>query len=72
MQKEDIFMPKMKTHRGAAKRFKVLKSGKVKRSKAYKSHLLTHKNAKRKRRLRKATYLVGGDAKNIRRLLPYS
>ncbi|MEQ2129382.1 50S ribosomal protein L35 [Caldanaerobacter subterraneus KAk] len=63
---------KMKTHRGAAKRFKVLKSGKVKRMKAYKSHLLTHKSSKRKRRLRKATYLEGASAKTIKHLLPYS
>jgi large subunit ribosomal protein L35 len=45
-------MPKMKTHRGAAKRFSLTKSGKVKRAKAYKSHILTKKSAKRKRNLR--------------------
>ena len=50
-------MPKMKTHRGAAKRFSVTKSGKVKRAKAYKSHILNKKTSKRKRNLRKGTYI---------------
>ena len=49
-------MPKMKTHRGAAKRFSLTKSGKVKRAKAYKSHILTKKSAKRKRNLRQGGY----------------
>ncbi|MFR6345048.1 MAG: 50S ribosomal protein L35, partial [Christensenellales bacterium] len=48
-------MPKMKTHRGAAKRFRLTGSGKVRRNKAYKSHLLNSKSRKRKRNLRKAT-----------------
>ena len=48
-------MPKIKTHRGAAKRFSVTKSGKIKRAKAYKSHILTKKTTKRGRRLRKKT-----------------
>ncbi|HHW70893.1 MAG TPA: 50S ribosomal protein L35 [Clostridiales bacterium] len=64
-------MPKMKTHSGAAKRFKVTKSGKVKRAKAYKSHILTKKTSKRKRNLRKPGYLCKQDAKNIRQLIPY-
>lgn len=64
-------MPKMKTHRGAAKRFKVTKSGKVKRSKAYTSHILTKKSAKRKRNLRKGTYIHPSEEKTIKKLLPY-
>ena len=50
-------MPKMKTHRGAAKRFKKTGTGKIKRAKAFKSHILTKKSAKRKRNLRKAAYV---------------
>lgn len=64
-------MPKMKSHRGAAKRFKVTKSGRVKRAKAYKSHILTKKSAKRKRNLRQTGYLTGADAENIKKMLPY-
>lgn len=64
-------MPKMKTHRGAAKRFKKTKKGKVKYRRGFRNHLLTHKSKKRKRQLRKAGYLEECDAKNIRRLLPY-
>ena len=64
-------MPKMKTHRGAAKRFSLTKSGKVKRSKSYKSHLLTKKSAKRKRNLRKDTYVDAGKERTARRLIPY-
>ena len=62
-------MPKMKTHRGAAKRFKFTASGKIKRSKAYKSHILTKKSQKRKRRLRTATLVAKADQKRVRRLL---
>ncbi|MBQ9624659.1 MAG: 50S ribosomal protein L35, partial [Clostridia bacterium] len=51
-------MPKMKTQRGAAKRFHLTGSGKVKRNKAYKSHILNKKSAKRKRNLRKGTMMV--------------
>lgn len=64
-------MPKMKTHRGAAKRFKVTKSGKVKRAKAYTSHILTKKSAKRKRNLRKGTLISPAEEKNIKSLIPY-
>lgn len=64
-------MAKMKTHSGAKKRFKLTKSGKVKRAKAYKSHILTKKTTKRKRNLRKIGYLCECDAKNIRQLIPY-
>lgn len=65
-------MPKMKTHRGAAKRFKLTKSGKVKRAKAYKSHILTKKSPKRKRNLRKATMLSKADSSRIKKVLPYA
>jgi len=64
-------MPKMKTHKGAAKRFSLTKSGKVKRAKAYKSHILTKKTSKRKRNLRKGTYVAAVEEKNIKRLVPY-
>jgi large subunit ribosomal protein L35 len=62
-------MPKMKTSRSAAKRFKLTAGGKVKRMRAYKSHILTKKTAKRKRRLRKSDICAPGDAKRIKRLL---
>ncbi|HBY56958.1 MAG TPA: 50S ribosomal protein L35 [Candidatus Atribacteria bacterium] len=65
-------MPKMKTHRGAAKRFKVNKSGKILRSKAYKSHILTKKTTKRKRNLRKSTIVSDAEVKKIKVLLPYA
>ncbi|WP_071132075.1 50S ribosomal protein L35 [Alterileibacterium massiliense] len=60
---------KMKTHRGAAKRMKLTGSGKIKRNKAYKSHILTKKTAKRKRGLRKATILTSADNKRMLRSL---
>ena len=62
-------MPKLKTHRGAAKRFKLTGKGKIKRRKAYSSHILTKKTTKRKRNLRSTTLLVKGDHKRIRKLL---
>lgn len=65
-------MPKMKTHKSSAKRFKVSSSGIIIRSKAYKSHILTKKTAKRKRNLRKATTVSSAEVKKIRVLLPYS
>ncbi|QGP90867.1 50S ribosomal protein L35 [Neomoorella glycerini] len=64
-------MPKMKTHRGAAKRFRVTASGKVKRARAYKSHLLAGKAPKRKRRLRQPALIDKTDRRRIARLLPY-
>ncbi len=64
-------MPKMKTHRGAAKRFRLTGSGKVRRNKAYKSHLLNGKSRKRKRNLRKATLIAAVEQKKIKRLIPY-
>jgi large subunit ribosomal protein L35 len=65
-------MPKMKTHKSSAKRFRVKKSGKVLRSKANKSHLLTKKTAKRKRNLRKSTTVSSADIKRVRVSLPYA
>ena len=65
-------MPKLKSHRGAKKRFKVTASGKIKRSKAFSSHLLTGKNAKRRRRLRDSSLVSKSDTDRIKRLLPYS
>jgi large subunit ribosomal protein L35 len=62
-------MPKMKTHRGAAKRFKKTASGKVKRGHAFTSHILTKKTSKRKRNLRQNTTLEKADAKRVKRLL---
>ena len=63
-------MPKMKTHKGAAKRFKVTGSGKVKRYKAFKSHILTKKTPKRKRNLRRAGLIAtNGERKRIKRLI---
>ncbi|HET7631573.1 MAG TPA: 50S ribosomal protein L35 [Gemmatimonadaceae bacterium] len=63
-------MPKMKTHRGAAKRFSITGTGKVKRFRANKSHILTKKSSKRKRRLRQASLIAtSGDTKRMKRLL---
>ena len=64
-------MPKLKTCRGAAKRFTILKSGKIKRKKAYHSHILTSKSTKRKRNLRQEAFINPNDATQVRRLLPY-
>jgi large subunit ribosomal protein L35 len=63
-------MPKLKTHRGAAKRFKRTASGKFKRSKAYKSHILTKKNTKRKRQLDMPGMVSAADQKRIAKMLP--
>jgi len=64
-------MPKMKTKRGAAKRFKKTGTGKIKRSKAFTSHILTKKSTKRKRNLRKSGLVDGSNAKTIRKIMPY-
>ncbi|OIJ10982.1 50S ribosomal protein L35 [Anaerobacillus arseniciselenatis] len=64
-------MPKMKTHRGAAKRFKRTGSGKLKRSHAFTSHLFANKSTKAKRKLRKAAMVHSGDFKRIREMLTY-
>jgi large subunit ribosomal protein L35 len=68
--KESI-MPKMKTNRGAAKRFKATGSGKIRRSKAFTSHILTKKSTKRKRNLRKSGLIDAADTKAVKRMLPY-
>jgi large subunit ribosomal protein L35 len=62
-------MPKMKTHRGAAKRFKVTGSGKILRRRANLNHILEKKSSKRKRRLGRTIEVVGGDRDRIERLL---
>ena len=62
-------MPKMKTHSGSKKRFRVTGSGKIMRGKAYKSHILTKKSAKRKRNFRHETGRAAGDEKNVARAL---
>jgi len=65
-------MPKIKTHRGAAKRFKRTANGRIKRSKAYTSHILTSKTTKRKRGLRKSTLANSANMKALNKLLPGS
>lgn len=64
-------MPKIKTNRSAAKRFKATGTGKLKRNKAYKRHILTKKSAKTKRNLRKATMVDPSNEKVMKRVLPY-
>lgn len=64
-------MPKMKTNRGAAKRFRKTASGRFKRGKAFHSHILTKKDTKRKRRLRDTDFISASDERQVRRLLPY-
>ena len=64
-------MPKMKTSRSAAKRFKLTGTGKLKRFKAYKRHILTKKSAKTKRNLRQATMTDATNVKNMKKILPY-
>ncbi len=64
-------MPKIKTNRGAAKRFRKTGTGKIRRNKAYHSHILTKKTTKRKREMRQAAIVSPADAKNIARLIPY-
>lgn len=63
-------MPKMKTNKGAAKRFRKTATGKIKRNHAFTSHILTTKSTKRKRNLRKAQIMAPGDAKRMKVLLP--
>jgi len=65
-------MPKIKTNRGAAKRFKITGSGKVRRQKANKSHILTKKSPKRKRNLRKSGLVDSTNMRAVRRMLPYA
>ena len=64
-------MPKMKSHRGAAKRFKATGTGRLKHKQPYHSHILTSKTAKRKRQLRQSAILSQAETKSLRRLLPY-
>ena len=64
-------MPKIKTHRGAAKRFGGTKNGKVKRGKAFRSHILNKKTTKRKRHLRKMCYLSSANEATIKSMIPY-
>ena len=64
-------MPKIKTNRAAAKRFKATGTGKLKRNKAYKSHILTKKSTKRKRNLRQATITDATNVKNMKKVLRY-
>lgn len=63
-------MPKMKTHRGSAKRFKRTGTGKLKRGQAYTSHLAANKSQKQKRKLRKSAMVSSGDFKRIKNMLP--
>ncbi|HEV8397925.1 MAG TPA: 50S ribosomal protein L35 [Vicinamibacterales bacterium] len=64
-------MPKLKTHRGAAKRFKVTATGKVTRGSAFKRHILTSKTTKSKRHMRGSKVVADGDAVKVRLMLPY-
>jgi large subunit ribosomal protein L35 len=64
-------MPKIKTHRGVAKRVKVTASGRIKRSRAFHSHLLSSKTPKRKRNLSQTVMVHSTNEKNIKRLVPY-
>lgn len=65
-------MPKMKTHKGASKRFKMTKSGRIKRAHAFKNHILGKKSTKRKRGLRQTTFLDKTNEDNVRAMLPYA
>ncbi|MDD3374171.1 MAG: 50S ribosomal protein L35 [Candidatus Omnitrophica bacterium] len=64
-------MPKLKTNRSAAKRVRVTKTGKIKKRSANRGHILGKKTSKRKRHLRKDGYLKSGDAKKLKKILPY-
>lgn len=68
---EGIFMPKMKTHRGAAKRFKKTGTGKVVRSQAFHSHILTKKSSGRKSRLAGEVEVSSANTYTVNRMLPY-
>lgn len=65
-------MPKMKSNRGAAKRFKQTASGRFKRAQSFKRHILTKKSTKRKRQLRSGEMVADVDTRMVRRMLPYS
>lgn len=64
-------MPKLKTHKGAKKRIKVTANGKLKRSCAFKNHILSKKSRERKRKLRQGAFVSSKEAKRVKRLLPY-
>ncbi len=64
-------MPKLKTHKGAAKRFKKTATGKIKRAKAFKRHILTSKDTKRKKQLGQATMVSKADHAKVMRMIPY-
>jgi large subunit ribosomal protein L35 len=64
-------MPKLKTHRGAAKRFKKTGTGKIRRASAFKRHILTNKTTKSKRKMRKLRQVADQDAPKLQRMLPY-
>jgi large subunit ribosomal protein L35 len=65
-------MPKIKTNKAAAKRFTLTKTGKVRRGKAYRSHILSSKTTKRKRNLRKTSTISAVEQRNVRKLIPYA
>lgn len=65
-------MPKIKTNKAAAKRFSLTSTGKVRRGKAYRSHILSSKTTKRKRKLRKTSTIAAVEQRNVRRLIPYA
>ncbi|MEW6442712.1 MAG: 50S ribosomal protein L35 [bacterium] len=65
-------MPKIRTNRSAHKRFRTTGTGKIRRNKAFKSHILTKKNRKRKRDLRQSTILHGSNEAQVRRMIPYA
>lgn len=71
MLERGVFMPKIKTHRGAAKRFSITATGKIKRKKAFKNHILNKKSSKRIRSLRKAGFISDGDYAAVKKLIPY-
>jgi large subunit ribosomal protein L35 len=64
-------VPKLKTNRGAAKRFKKTGTGKIKAKRAFARHILTKKSANRKRALRTGKFIEGSDSKGIKKLIPY-
>jgi large subunit ribosomal protein L35 len=72
IEKEESVMPKLKSKRSAAKRFKVRASGSIKRGQAFKRHLLTKKKTKNKRNLRGSVQVNPADEKSVRRMLPYA
>jgi large subunit ribosomal protein L35 len=71
MQIAEVFMPKLKTHKGAAKRFKKTATGKVKRGQAKTRHILTSKEKKSKRKLGKSALVSDGDLRKVLRMIPY-